>query len=201
MISELTRQKRAELQQFIDTVLAPAPSVQGVVGIGSIANGLARPDSDIDAIVFLDPLDLYIAPAEATWRPTDNTFHSIFSDVAGIQVDLQRLDLAQWSDPAFEWPEGWCGEMAEGWLGLDRDDRIAALIAERTAYSDAAAPDATGRGHCLDRRTSWARRSATPVGESQTHLSRMIGCRRHTSIWCRRCSRSTVVGSPGAIER
>ncbi len=149
MISELTRQKGAELRQFIDAVLAPAPSVQGVVGIGSIANGLARPDSDIDAIVFLDPLDLYIAPAEATWRPTDNTFHSIFSDVAGIQVDLQRLDLAQWSDPAFEWPEGRCGEMANGWLAYDRDDRIAKLIAERTTY------DAQTRLTRLDEALVW----------------------------------------------
>jgi len=136
MFTEATRQKRAELQQFIDIVLAPAPAVQGVVGIGSIANGLARPDSDIDAIVFLDPMDLYIVPAEATWRPTDNTFHSIFSDVAGIQVDLQRLDLAQWSDPAFEWPQGRCSEMAEGQLAFDRDDRVAELIAARTVYSD-----------------------------------------------------------------
>jgi hypothetical protein len=136
LITKVTRQKRAELKQFIDTVLEPAPAVQGVVGIGSIANGLARPDSDIDAIMFLDPLDLTIAPAEATWRPADDTFHSIFSDVAGIQVDLQRLDLAQWSDRAYAWPEGRRGEMAEGWLAFDRDDRVAELIAARTAYSD-----------------------------------------------------------------
>ena len=136
MITEATRQKRDDLKQFIDVVLAHEPAVQGVVGIGSIANGLARPDSDIDAVVFFDPLDLYIAPAEAIWRPSDDSFHSIFSDTEGIQLDLARSDLARWSDPAFEWPEGRRAELADGWLAYDRDGRVAALIAERTAYTD-----------------------------------------------------------------
>ncbi len=136
LINEVTRQKRADLQLLIDTVLVQEPAVQGLVGIGSIANGLARPDSDIDAILFLDPLDLYIVPAEATWRPSDDSFHSIFTDVDGLQLDLTRLDLRDWSDPAFDWPEGRRSEMANGWLAYDRDGRIAKLIAERTTYDE-----------------------------------------------------------------
>ena len=137
MVGNATRQKRAELRLFIGRVLAHESTVEGVVGIGSIANGSARPDSDIDAIVFFDPLDHYIVPAEAIWRPSDDSFHSIFSDVDGIQLDLARLDLKEWSDPAFDWPEGRCAEMADGWLAHDRDGRLAALITERTTYSDA----------------------------------------------------------------
>jgi hypothetical protein len=44
---------------FIQLELAPEPAVQAVIGIASIASGLARPDSDIDAIVFLDPFDAW----------------------------------------------------------------------------------------------------------------------------------------------
>ena len=63
---------------FIERELVPEPAVQAVIGIGSIASGLARPDSDIDTIIFLDPFDWYILPAEFKWRPADGSFHSIF---------------------------------------------------------------------------------------------------------------------------
>jgi len=46
-----TVQKRAQLRAFIAQVPAPHPAVQAVVGIGSLANGRMRPDSDIDAII------------------------------------------------------------------------------------------------------------------------------------------------------
>lgn len=136
MITPATIQKRRELALFIEAVLAPDPAVQGVVGIGSIASGLCRPDSDIDALVFLEPFDWYVVPAEFKWRPSDGSFHSIFSaDAAGcIDFDLARCDLAAWSDPAFAWPEGRRAEIASGWLAFDRAGRIAELIADRAAY-------------------------------------------------------------------
>jgi hypothetical protein len=130
-------QKRQELMSFIELELLPEPALQAVIGIGSIANGLARPDSDIDAIVFLDPLDPYITPAEFVWRPADRSFHSIFSDAAGIQFDLQRFDFAQWANPAFAWPEERCAELQAGWLAFDRSGKAADLIAARTTYTPA----------------------------------------------------------------
>jgi len=126
---------------FIEHELVPEPTVQAVIGIGSIASGLARPDSDIDAIVFLDPFDRYIVPAEFIWRPSDNSFHSIFSQVSEseecVQFDFARFDFTRWADWSFEWPEERCAELREGWLAFDRFGQVAELIATRTMYSDA----------------------------------------------------------------
>lgn len=141
MITPATVQKRQDLMAFIERELAPEPSVQAVIGIGSIATGLARSDSDIDAIVFLDPFDWYVVPAEFKWRRSDGTFHSIFSQEAGleegnIEFDFARLDLTRWTDPSYDWPEGRCAEMCEGWMAFDRSGQVADLIATRTAYTD-----------------------------------------------------------------
>jgi hypothetical protein len=142
VITAETLDKRRDFLSFIEEALAPYPAVQGVVGIGSIATGHARPESDIDAVVFLDPLDEYVVPAEAFWRRADGSFHSIFSpaaehEAAGLFLDMQRFDLRRWADPAFDWPEGRRAELGEGWLAFDRSGTIARLIAERTAYPNA----------------------------------------------------------------
>jgi predicted nucleotidyltransferase len=132
-----TLQKRRELTAFVERVLSPEPAVQAVIAIGSVANGRARPDSDIDAIMFLDPYDAYIVPAEFKWRPADGSFHSIFEHLKdAIQLDFFRLNLARWADPAYQWPEGRRAELAAGWPVFDRSGRASALIAERTAYTD-----------------------------------------------------------------
>jgi predicted nucleotidyltransferase len=141
MTTRATIQKRQALLNFIELELAPEPAVQAVIGVGSIASGLARVDSDIDAIVFLDPFDAYIIPAEFVWRPADRTFHSIFihePDLENkLQFDFHRFDLTQWMDPSFEWPEAVCSELSMGWLAFDRTGSAADLIAKRTAYTDA----------------------------------------------------------------
>ena len=94
-----TLQKQQDLMVFIERKLAPDPAVQAVIAIGSIASGLARPDSDIDAIIFLDPFDWYIVPAEFKWCPDDDSFHSIFSQSyesgQWMQFDFTRFDLTQ----------------------------------------------------------------------------------------------------------
>jgi predicted nucleotidyltransferase len=140
MTMTATLQKRQDLLKLIEVELAPEGAVQGVVGIGSLANGTARPDSDIDAVVFLDPYDDYIVPAEFIWRAADRSFHSIFSEAPGleegIQFDLQRFDLTQWADPAFDWPEGRRAELGQGWLAFERSGRVTEMIAVRTAYPD-----------------------------------------------------------------
>jgi hypothetical protein len=140
MPTPATIRKRQELQTFIDHLLVPEPCIQAVIAIGSLANGTARPNSDIDALVFMDPLDLYVVPAESVWRPEDNTFHSIFApgfdDDTCIQLDFQRLDLAQWSNPAWVWPEPRCADLAQGWVAYDQEGLLAPLIAQRTTYDD-----------------------------------------------------------------
>ena len=136
-ITLTTEKKRKQFNDFIQRVLAPEAAVKGVVGIGSIATGHMRPDSDVDAVIFFDPLEYYIVPAEAIWRPGDNTFHSIFdNEVEGLPVDFLRLEWQEWSDPDFEWPEGRRAELATGWLAFDPAGAVARLIAERTVYAE-----------------------------------------------------------------
>lgn len=53
-----------------------------------------------------------------------------------MQFDFARFELAQWTDPSFEWPEGRCAELHEGWIAFDRSGQVAKLIAMRTAYTD-----------------------------------------------------------------
>jgi hypothetical protein len=115
--------------------------VQAVIGVGSIATGLARSDSDIDAVLFLDPFDPYITPAEFIWMSSDKTFHSIFSRESGvqengIQFDFARYDLVQWSDATYEWPEAVRAGLREGWIAFDRSGHITDLISERIAYAE-----------------------------------------------------------------
>ena len=141
MPTAATIQKRQQLSDFIDQVLKPEPAIRAVVGVGSIAFGTMRPDSDIDAVIFMDPVDHYIVPSESRWVPETNTFHSIFSNdpavrKTGIQFDFHHFDLKEWSDPSFEWSEGQCAAFVESWLAYDRDGNVAQLIAERTAYTE-----------------------------------------------------------------
>lgn len=47
-----TETKRTQFKAFIEKVIAVEDAVRGVVGIGSLASGHMRPESDIDAIIF-----------------------------------------------------------------------------------------------------------------------------------------------------
>jgi hypothetical protein len=98
-----------------------------------------HPDSDIDAVIFLDPYDLFIVPAESIWNPADGTFHSIFTDQEiphGLQLDFARNHLAHWADPAFIWPEGNRAELSVGWVAYDPTGEIQTLITQKTAYNE-----------------------------------------------------------------
>ncbi|MCA9960055.1 MAG: nucleotidyltransferase domain-containing protein [Anaerolineales bacterium] len=137
----VTEQKREQFLAFVQQVLAGDTAVKGVIAIGSMATGHMRPDSDIDAIIFLDPFDYFVVPAEAIWDAQTDTFHSIFTDdpqlqQQGLQLDIARLDWQQWSNPNFVWPEGRCAELSTGWIAYDPDGTVAQLIAARTAYPD-----------------------------------------------------------------
>ena len=132
-----TEEKRRQLQQFIEAVLVGETAVKGVVAIGSMATGHMTPQSDIDAIIFLDPFDLYIVPAEAVWQPGEDTFHSIFDEsIDGFSLDFARLSWQQWSNPDFAWPEGRKAELSTGWIAYDPDTAVKNLITKRTAYPD-----------------------------------------------------------------
>lgn len=110
MNSAITDKKRQELLDFIQLNLAAEPAIQAVIGIGSIATGQMRPGSDIDAILFFDPFDPYIVPAEFIWLPSYGSFHSIFSrepsvQEEGIQFDFTRVALNEWFNPNFICPK------------------------------------------------------------------------------------------------
>ncbi len=140
-VTTASARKREQLGSFINQKMAPHAAVQAVAVYGSVATGIARPDSDIDAYVFMDPLDPYIVPAESMWRERDDTFHSIFADDPsleedGIQLDLHRVDLTVWQHPGYVWPEHIRAELADGWIAFDRHDAVAPLITARTSYPD-----------------------------------------------------------------
>jgi hypothetical protein len=154
MTTEASTRKRQQLLSFIHDQLAPKPPVQAVVVVGSVASGMARDDSDIDAVIFLEPLDLYIVPAESIWWSEDGRFHSSFTENSliqehGLQLDFKRFDLAAWRAPARVWPEPLLAELSSGWVAYDRRGEIGQLLAERTRYDD------TTRQERLDEALVW----------------------------------------------
>jgi hypothetical protein len=133
--------KRQALLTFVNDMLAHHPAVQGVVGIGSLATGRMHPGSDIDAIIFLEPFDWYIVPAEFLWAPGEESFHSIYANQEdlpdqSVQFDFLRLDLDKWNRPDFAWPEARRYELAAGLLAHDRSGKIESMIDRKTAYPD-----------------------------------------------------------------
>ncbi|MEM7537986.1 MAG: nucleotidyltransferase domain-containing protein [Chloroflexota bacterium] len=132
-----TIQKREQLQQFLDLELIPHAAVRAVVCVGSVATGLARPNSDIDLLVFFDPMDRYIVPREFIWQPATRTFHSIFTETGdGLQFECIPFDLAVWSDPEHVWSDGQRAALHEPLILFDRTGQTTQLIAERTVYTD-----------------------------------------------------------------
>ena len=125
-MNEATKQKRAELSRYIHKEILPESCIQGIVVIGSVANGTASPDSEIDDVVFLNPYELYAVPAESKYQTENGTYHSIDNYVENtIQLDFfMRLDLLKWSQPTHEWPESMCAALSEGWLAFDLNDLI-----------------------------------------------------------------------------
>ena len=138
---QATVRKRDDLQTVIGRFLEPENSVCGVVAVGSVATGHAGERSDIDAMIFMDPVDRYILPTESIWSPWDDTFHSIFVDDEhtqqdGIHLDLDFREMVKWSSESFEWPESDRAELAEGWIAFDRCGQIERLIEARTLFDD-----------------------------------------------------------------
>jgi predicted nucleotidyltransferase len=133
-----TEQKRAQLRQYIESVLEPDKAVQGVVAIGSVATGQAHAQSDIDLILFLHPFDYYVAPAEAIWQPADDSYQPVLlkDTVEGVALEVTRLDWNKWREERFVWPEPRLAELSEGWIAYDRGGEVTAVIQQRTHYPD-----------------------------------------------------------------
>jgi hypothetical protein len=132
--------KLRQLELFVSRICEPEECIQAVMAIGSVAAGRAGPESDIDAIIFMDPLDLYAVPAESVWSPDDGSFHGIFSPEArhsdSVQLDLLRLDLGLWQATGYEWPEPRLAELASGKVVFDRHGAVGALIQKRSHYAE-----------------------------------------------------------------
>lgn len=140
-LTAATRKRRADLMLAIEHLLKPASCVIGVVGVGSIALNTASEGSDIDVLVFMEPIDEYVVPAESIWCPWDDTFHSIFVDdsrvqTEGIQLDCKLCDLKQWQIDDAVWTEGQRAGLAQSWMAFDRDGRVTKMIEARTRYDD-----------------------------------------------------------------
>ena len=139
-MNEISERKLKQLEDYVRRHCVPEPAVQAVIAIGSAASGEAGADSDIDAIVFLDPYDLYAVPAEFAWRPDADSIHSIFSVEAksadAVQLDFTRFDLSEWRSVGFAWPEERCADLAAGKLVFDRQGYVEPLIRKRTRYSE-----------------------------------------------------------------
>jgi hypothetical protein len=136
-----TAQKRRHLLLVIERLLQPEACVQAVVGVGSIASNTANAGSDIDALVFMQPIEEHIVPAESIWCPWDDSFHSIFTpdervQAEGIQLDVKLCELAQWQRDDAVWDAGQRAGLANAWVAFDRTGATTALIAERTRYAD-----------------------------------------------------------------
>jgi hypothetical protein len=139
--TQATEKKRKDLQLVIDHFIEPVPAFRAVIAVGSVGTGQAREGSDIDAVIFMDPVDRYILPTEAIWCPWDDTFHSIFVDDRriqreGIHLDLIFRDLRQWSNETFDWPEPDKAGLVRGWLAYDRDGTVEPLVRRRTEYDE-----------------------------------------------------------------
>jgi hypothetical protein len=140
-MTTVTDKKRKDLLFVVERLLAPHDCVIGVVAVGSVATGTARPDSDIDALVFMSPLNKYIVPVEALWHPSDDTFHSVFTndDIlrdGSIPIDFKLCDFEVWQQNDSIWTDGQRAGLAEGWIAFDRAEMTAGLIKEKTSYLD-----------------------------------------------------------------
>ena len=138
IVTNATRAKLDQLAMYVERECGRQACIQAVVAIGSVGAGRAGASSDIDAFVFMSPLDLYAVPAEFAWVPETGAVLSIFAPEAetAIAFDFTRVDLAQWRSPGFDWPEPHKAELAAGTVVFDRDGSVSTLISARTAYSD-----------------------------------------------------------------
>jgi hypothetical protein len=131
--------KLRQLELFVSRICEPEECIQAVMAIGSVAAGRAGPESDIDAIIFMDPLDLYAVPAESVWSPDDGSFHGIFSPEARHPIPCSSIfcgSLGLWQATGFEWPEPRLAELASGKVVFDRHGAVGELIQKRSHYAE-----------------------------------------------------------------
>lgn len=139
-LSAATHRLRAQLGDFITRHVAPHPTIKAVVVYGSVASGAATESSDVDAFVFMDPVDPWLLPAEAIWNPEEDSFRSIFSErpvVPGeLQLDLTRVSLQERRGDA-PWPPADRAALTHRWVAFERPGTdVESLVVERIAMSE-----------------------------------------------------------------
>lgn len=165
-MNDITQSKRAQMRDYIDREVISEQAVKAIVVIGSVAMGTAHAGSDIDAVVFMDPLDQYAVPAEFQWRSADGSYHGIFVDIPdAIQFDFKRLDWGLVSRADFQWSETLLAELVTGWLVFDRNGTIGPEITRCIAYDDA--------------------QRLTRLDEALIGLDQLLGNQRVTHTWSR----------------
>lgn len=127
------------IRLFVRRKLEPYPEFSAAIIIGSVAHGEARADSDVDCVFVFDTVDERLIPAEFVWVPSTDAYYSIFAaDEAmaeGVQVDAQRISVAQFAKGA--WDETFRHELATAVVVSDRRGIIAPILRKHLHYPDA----------------------------------------------------------------
>jgi hypothetical protein len=91
----------ASIRNLVDA-MAPDPSILGLVLVGSIAHGFARPDSDIDVAIVIDPADYQERRREGRLLYLNTSLCTYPGYIDGKYVDLEFLRQVadHGSDPA-----------------------------------------------------------------------------------------------------
>lgn len=133
-ISAAAAEKRRALKGFIERHVIHREVIRAIVVYGSVANGAAVAESDVDAIVFMDPVDPYLLPAEAIWNPHDDSFRSIFSSETrpdDLQLDFKRVSWGEWASPSFTCPDVVRAHLDTTWVAYCRDGYDPVTVIER----------------------------------------------------------------------
>jgi hypothetical protein len=158
-VNEHSQRLLRGLETYIRREIAQEDAVKGIAVVGSVAVGTAGQESDVDAIAFMSPVDLYAMPAECRWSPSTGAYASIFDDGAAadsIQLDFTRVDFGSWAAPGFAAPEGYRAELASSFIAFDRNGDVAPLVAAIAAYDDSLRTPRLDESLCrLDDALSW----------------------------------------------
>jgi hypothetical protein len=126
------------MRQFVHRKLEVWPEFAAALIVGSVAQGEARSDSDVDCVLVFDRLNEAIVPAEFVWVPATDAYHTIFEvealDVGGIQIDAKRIGLHEFRHQ--DWPEGFKHELAHALVLSDSQQTVSNILESRLAYPE-----------------------------------------------------------------
>lgn len=142
-MNPIVEHKLGMLRRYVDAELRTWPQVQGVVVVGSVAQGTCRPDSDVDIYVFFHPsVEEAIIPAEFIYTFSSGEYHDIFTDETEvapsgdfIHLDAKRVEMSvlEGEDAL---PEGERAQLAKGIVAWDRRRCLAPTLATYVTYPE-----------------------------------------------------------------